>query len=148
MVPSLSNLPGTGPPHINRLCSSSQTPPPDTSFYQWVHVFLILQVESQYTFSLEFLKALAVTCYEGSMTRFSRNYLKYINRKFQNCGSNLLFKVQHFLESKFVQVTLQNNSATTDNYKLCYLRLWPSSYPPSCGTTSRGGEWPASAWRR
>ena len=45
LIEKLSNLPGTGPPHINRLCSSSQTPPPDTSFYQWVHVFLILQVE-------------------------------------------------------------------------------------------------------
>ena len=44
LIEKLSNLPGTGPPHINRLCSSSQTPPPDTSFYQWVHVFLILQV--------------------------------------------------------------------------------------------------------
>ena len=44
LIEKLSNQPGTGPPHINRLCSSSQTPPPDTSFYQWVHVFLILQV--------------------------------------------------------------------------------------------------------
>ena len=37
-------IPGHGPPHISRLCSANQNPPPDTSFYQWVHVFLILQV--------------------------------------------------------------------------------------------------------
>ena len=45
LIEKLSQLPGHGPPHISRLCSASQTPPPDTSFYQWVHVFLILQVK-------------------------------------------------------------------------------------------------------
>ena len=42
LIEKLSTL-SPGPPHISRLCSSSQSPPPDTSFYQWVNVFLILQ---------------------------------------------------------------------------------------------------------
>ena len=42
LIEKLSTL-SPGPPHISRLCSSSLTPPPDTSFYQWVNVFLILQ---------------------------------------------------------------------------------------------------------
>ena len=42
LIEKLSTL-SPGPPHINRLCSTIQSPPPDTSFYQWVNVFLILQ---------------------------------------------------------------------------------------------------------
>ena len=42
LIEKLSTL-SQGPPHINRLCSTIQSPPPDTSFYQWVNVFLILQ---------------------------------------------------------------------------------------------------------
>ena len=48
LIEKLSQLPGHGPPHISRLCSANQSPPPDTSFYQWVHVFLILQVRRKY----------------------------------------------------------------------------------------------------
>ena len=48
LIEKLSQLPGHGPPHISRLCSANQTPPPDTSFYQWVHVFLILQGRRKY----------------------------------------------------------------------------------------------------
>ena len=42
LIEKLSKL-SPGPPHINRLCSTNQSPPPDTSYYQWVHVFLIVQ---------------------------------------------------------------------------------------------------------
>ena len=42
LIEKLSTL-SPGPPHINRMCSTNQTPPPDTSFYQWVNVFLIVQ---------------------------------------------------------------------------------------------------------
>ena len=82
LIEKLSQLPGHGPPHISRLCSANQSPPPDTSFYQWVHVFLILQVQRKYFYSNTFnhllwLLALEII-FEGKKPVYLDNDIMYI----------------------------------------------------------------------